>query len=160
MSLTTRPATAEDEDFLFTLYASTREGELALVDWGPHERQAFLRLQFAAQRQDYERRFPGADHRIVLRDGRRVGRIFVARRPEEIRLVDIALLPEHRGAGIGTWLLREVLDEAEREGLPVRHMVWKGNPAALRFYERLGFAVVEDDGMYELMERLPGRAGG
>ncbi len=88
----------------------------------------------------------------------RVGRLYVARWPEEIRIVDIALLPEHRGAGIGTSLLEDLVAEAERAGKSLSIHVERFNVQALRFYERLGFETKADKGVYLLMERAP-RAG-
>jgi ribosomal protein S18 acetylase RimI-like enzyme len=77
----------------------------------------------------------------------------------EIRLVDIALLPEHRGRGIGGALLRGLLDEGAVSGRRVSMHVERSNPA-LRLYERLGFERVKDDGIYWLMEwSLPGDEG-
>ena len=80
-----------------------------------------------------------------------IGRLYVDRRTEEIRIIDIALLPEYRGKGVGSKLIRALLDEAEQERMPVRIHVERFNPA-LRLYRRLGFKVVEDEGVYYLME--------
>jgi ribosomal protein S18 acetylase RimI-like enzyme len=155
MNLTTRPVRPEDKPFLFEVYSSTREEELQIVEWTPDEKQAFLRHQFQAQSQHYEARFPDADHRIILHNGKTAGRIFVARGKDEIRLVDIALLAEHRSHGIGSLLLGQLQDEAREAGVPLRHMVEKNNPRAKRFYERLGFRAVDEIATHFLMEWLP-----
>ncbi len=152
---TVRPVAPDDEPLLRQIYASTRAEELAVVPWSDDEKRAFLDMQFDAQRADYAARFPGAVHSIVLVAGEPVGRIWVDRREDEIRLLDIALLPEHRNAGTGSALLGELQREAQAVGLPLRHSVYKGNTAALRFYERLGFAVIEDFEAYVLMEWRP-----
>ncbi len=65
--------------------------------------------------------------------------------------MDIALLPEHRGRGIGTRLVQDVLDEARASGRSVSLHVEETNPAK-RLYERMGFVDVEDRGVYILME--------
>jgi GNAT superfamily N-acetyltransferase len=152
--LTLRPAEAGDEPFLYELYCSTRKEEMDAWGWDAPQRDAFLRLQYRAQQQHYKSHYADADDCIVSLDGRPVGHLIVARQAEEFRLVDIALLPEHRGAGIGTGLIEDVLAEAGREGKPARFYVLAGNPAR-RLYERLGFSEVESDGVYVLMEKKP-----
>lgn len=144
-----------DRDFLFRVYASTREDELSLTDWDDNQKHAFLKMQFNAQRADYASRFPDAEHSIVVLDRTPVGRIWIARWDDEIRLLDIALLTEHRNGGTGTVLLKRLQDEAARADKPLRHSVYRTNEAALRFYRRLGFAVIEDFETYVLMEWRP-----
>jgi len=82
------------------------------------------------------------------------GRLYVHRGPSEIRVVDIALLPEYRGAGVGTSLLQDLLAEGDAAGKSVTIHVERMNPA-LRLYERLGFAVAEDKGVYLFLARPP-----
>jgi ribosomal protein S18 acetylase RimI-like enzyme len=146
-----RPSTPADDEFLYQLYCSTREDEMAL--WGaPADQQAaFLRMQFAAQRAHYGRHFSQADHAIITIDGRPVGRTLVDRSHDEIRLVDIAILPGHRSSGIGTALLRELLDESVATGKPVRVHAFKPS-RAVGFYERLGFRRTGDEGVYWALE--------
>lgn len=152
--VTTRPAEAGDEAFLRRVYASSRELELSLIVWEDAAREAFLRQQYDFQEAHYRAHYDGASFDVIEVDGRPAGRLYVARWPDEIRVMDIAVLPEHRGAGIGTRLLGELLDEAERTGKRVSIHVEKGNPA-VRLYERLGFVVTEDKGLYLLMEASP-----
>jgi GNAT superfamily N-acetyltransferase len=142
-----RPAAADDEPFLRELYASTRP-ELGL--WDDAEREQFVALQVGAQRAEWEARFPGSVEELIALDG---------------RLVDMALLPEHRRGGIGTRIVREVLDEADRRGIPARLTVEATNGPSLAFCARLGFAVVGEDPVYVLLERpvnapRPPRASG
>jgi GNAT superfamily N-acetyltransferase len=124
------------------------------LDWGEAQREAFLRMQFRAQHLSYLVQFPLADFTIILRHDRPIGRLYVERRPEEIRGIDIALLPESRQAGIGTAILRHLLDEAACERKPCRIHVEKFNRAQ-RLYKRLGFTTLADDGMYLHMEWQP-----
>ncbi len=149
-----RPATDEDLAFLSRLYASTREEELRQVAWSPEEKESFLRQQFAAQDRHYREHYPGAQRDLILVGGEPAGRLYVARWANEIRIMDIALLPAHRGASIGTRLLRELLAEAERERKPITVHVEMFNRAR-RLYERLGFAIKEERGVYRLMEWRP-----
>jgi ribosomal protein S18 acetylase RimI-like enzyme len=155
-NVTLRPGEPDDEEFLYRVYASTREAELALVDWDAAQKAAFLRMQFAAQHQYYQEHYTGAAFQVILADGRPAGRLYVARWPDEIRIVDIALLPEYRNAGIGTALLRELLAEGAQAGKPVTIHVEQFNPA-LRLYARLGFTRIAERGVYYLMEWSPAR---
>jgi ribosomal protein S18 acetylase RimI-like enzyme len=152
--VTIRPAEASDEPMLRRVYAGSRELELSLIIWDDGAKEAFLRQQFDFQEQHYRAHYDGASYDVIEVDGTPAGRLYVARWPDEIRVMDIALLPEHRGAGVGTRLLGELLDEAERTGKRVSIHVEKGNPA-FRLYERLGFAVTADKGLYLLMEASP-----
>ena len=154
-NITLRPVTTGDQAFLFRAYAGTRLHELADLGWSDAQKHEFIDFQFRAQHADYTERFPDAEHSIVLRDGEAVGRVWIDRREEEIRLLDIALLPERQSQGIGGELLSRLQAEAGEAGKPLRHSVAKDNPDALRFYRRLGFTVVEDWGMHELMEWIP-----
>ena len=151
-SITLRPVGPEDEPFLFTLYASTRADELAPLGWSETQRIIFLRMQFEAQRRDYDARFSAAGHQLILVAGRPAGRLWVERGPDEVRVVDLALLPGVRGHGIGTRLLTELITEARQAAKPLRLSVQQDNAAALRLYERLGFAIVGDTGAYFRME--------
>ena len=132
----------------------TPREELAVVPWSDQEKADFLRSQFEAQHQYYQEHFKDADFQVLLLDGEPVGRLYVDRRKDEIRLIDIALLPEYRGRGIGTRLMRELLQESGKTGKMVRIHVETFNPAQ-QLYRRLGFVKVEDQGVYHLMEWSP-----
>jgi ribosomal protein S18 acetylase RimI-like enzyme len=153
-AITLRPIHPGDEPFLYGVYASTREEELAPLPWDSAQKEAFLRMQFTAQQRFYQEQFPSAAFDVILRGDLPIGRLYVERRPDEIRVVDIALLPEYRRAGVGSVLMGQLLAEADAGGKPVRIHVEQYNPA-LRFYERLGFTVVGNTGVYYLMERQP-----
>jgi ribosomal protein S18 acetylase RimI-like enzyme len=150
-----RPATESDLPLLRRVFASTRAEELAPVPWTDEQKRAFLAHQFAAQSADYSRNYPDASFDVVMVDGEPAGRLIVDRGERELHIVDIALLPEHRGRGIGTRLLRPLLDGADRENLTVAIYVESSN-RALSLYRRLGFAAVEESGVYFRMERPPG----
>jgi ribosomal protein S18 acetylase RimI-like enzyme len=152
--ITLRPIRPDDEGFLYDVYASTRLDELATLGWSEPQREAFLRMQFRAQHQSYLTQFPMADFAIILHHGRPIGRLYIERRADEMRGIDIALLPEYRRAGIGTTILRDLLAEAARDGKPFRIHVEKFNRAQ-RLYKRLGFTILDDDGAYLFMEWRP-----
>ncbi|HSB63293.1 MAG TPA: GNAT family N-acetyltransferase [Thermoanaerobaculia bacterium] len=151
---TLRPARPEDREFLLSVYASTRAEELAPVPWTDEQKGAFLRMQFDAQDAHYRAHHEGATYDVIEVDGVPAGRLTLHRRPKEIRLVDIALLPRFRGSGIGTSLVAELIAESEKRGVPLTIHVEMSNPAR-RLYERLGFTPVEEHGVYLLMERRP-----
>lgn len=149
-----RSVSADDETFLLQVYASTRSEELAQVNWDDARRASFLRMQFQAQTRHYTTAYIGAEFHIILAGHQPAGRLYVHRRPKEIRVMDIALLPEFRRQGLGTVLMQELLAEGERTHRPVTIHVEIFNPAR-RWYERLGFRPVADDGVYLLMEWRP-----
>ena len=151
---TLRTIQAEDRDFLFRVYASTRAEELALTDWNETQKQAFLAQQFEAQHHHYQTHYQGARFDLVLLEGEPIGRLYVARWKEEIRIMDIALLPPYRNAGIGAVLIADLFEEAALTGKSVSIHVESFNPAR-RLYERLGFCEVEDKGVYRLMRWEP-----
>lgn len=155
-AVTLRPITEADLPFLFALYASTREEELAPVPWTAEQKEAFLRQQFGAQHAWWQEHYTGARFDLVLVDGVPAGRLYVDVWEREIRIVDIALMPEHRGGGIGTMLLGRVFDEGDAAGKPVSIHVEVFNPAR-RLYTRLGFVEKGTHGdVYILMERPAG----
>jgi GNAT superfamily N-acetyltransferase len=147
-----RPVTAEDDQFLIAVYASSREEELSQVVWPEGQKEAFVRWQFEMQRREYDARFPGARYEVILVDGLPAGRIWVGIDDEQIHLLDIALLPVFQNRGVGTFLLRRLMDEAASVYKLLRHTVFVLNNNAHRFYERLGFVVIEDLGAYKHME--------
>jgi ribosomal protein S18 acetylase RimI-like enzyme len=151
-----RPARAEDEAFLHQVYGSTRAEELDQVDWSEDQKQAFVDAQFAAQRRSYLNNYPGAEFLVVMAAGEPAGRLYLHRRRAEIRIMDLALLPTYRGRGIGSHLLRQIMAEAQADGRQVTIHVEKFNPA-LRLYQRLGFRVLQDEGIYYFLawERAP-----
>jgi len=154
-SITLRPIREEDLEFLLRLYATTRADEMAMVtDWSDEQKEWFVRMQFQAQHAWYQEHYGDAQFDLVLMDGVPAGRLYVHRRPAEIRLVDISLTPELRGKGVGSALLRELIAEAEAAGKPLTIHVEKYNPA-MRLYLRLGFKPIEDRGPYDLMEWRP-----
>jgi ribosomal protein S18 acetylase RimI-like enzyme len=157
-AVTLRPVTTEDRGLLYSVYASTREGELAGVDWTEEEKAAFLLQQFKAQDRHYREQYDGAVYDVIEVDGRPAGRLYVARWADEIRIMDISLLPENRGLGIGTALLRNLLHEGARTGKWVTVHVEQFNPAR-GLYERLGFRRVRDVGVYVLMQWSSGPPG-
>jgi ribosomal protein S18 acetylase RimI-like enzyme len=152
--ITLRPITSEDMDFLYQVYASTRADELAIVDWSQEQKDAFLQMQFDAQHRYYQEYYANASFDVILRDNQPIGRLYLDRREDEVRIVDIAILPEHRNAGVGTALLRDIMSEAASMGKVVTIHVEKFNPA-LRLYRRLGFRQKGDSGMYFLLEWSP-----
>ena len=147
-----RPVTLEDERLLLEIYADTRADELAQIPWSEAQREAFLKMQLTARDRSYRMYYAGLEDSIILFNDRAVGRLLVVRGDEEFRLADIALLPEYRRAGIGTALVKELMEEAARKNKPLRLQVEKSNPQALRLYERLGFATTGENDTHFQME--------
>ena len=152
-----RPVAADDKEFLISVYGGTRAQELAQVQWEEGQKDAFIRWQFEMQQKEYETRFPDARYDVILVDGVPAGRIWVGVDDKQIRLLDIAVMAQFQNRGVGTILLRRLMDEAAQVNKPLRHMVFVLNDNAHRFYERLGFTVIEDLGGYKHMEWVPGQ---
>ena len=150
-----RPVTDADQEFLIGVYAGTRADELAQTNWDDSQKDAFIRWQYQMQKQEYDTRYPDARYDVILVDGVPAGRIWVGADDTQIRLLDIAVIPEFQNRGVGAHLLRQLMDEATRDNKPLRHMVFVLNQDAFRFYERLGFKTIEDVGGYLHMEWLP-----
>lgn len=149
-----RAETPTDLDFLSELYASTREAELTSFGWPQAQLDSFLQQQFQAQTAQYSASYPDASLYIIEYNGDAMGRLYLAHLQGETRLIDIALLPNYQNLGIGEHLIKALLDEARTTGLPVRLHVEQLNPA-LHLYQRLGFQICEERGVYLFMEYLP-----
>lgn len=152
-TLSLRPATQADSEFMYAVYASARTEELAAVPWTAEQKASFLRSQSHAQLSYYAEHYPKAEYSIVVLDGVDIGRILVEHRAEDLRLMDMGLLLEYRGRGVGTKLLADVITRAESIGLPVVLHVESFNPAK-RMYERFGFVDDGEVGAYRRM-KLP-----
>jgi GNAT superfamily N-acetyltransferase len=149
-----RPAGPGDAELLYRIYASTREDELAVVPWDAPTKAAFLRMQFAAQDRYYHATFPSASYDLIVSGADGLGRLYVDRGEKAWLVIDLALLPDHHGKGIGTRLLTDLLADAGAAAKPVQMHVERFNPAR-RLYDRLGFRQVADQGVYLLLEREP-----
>ena len=149
-----RPMAEEDLPFVADLYASTRREEVAQAGWPPEMQEAFLAQQHEAQHSHYSLHFADAEWLIVERSGEAIGRLYLRDEAEALNIIDISLVPHSRGQGIGGAILRDVLDQAANLGKGVTIHVEKFNPAR-RLYERLGFRLVADLGVYDLMRATP-----
>jgi len=145
-----RPVEDDDLPFLAELYASTRREEVAQTGWPPEAQEAFLRQQHEAQHAHYSAHRGDSEWLIVERDGEAIGRLYWSEGPENLHVTDISLVPAQRGRGLGGAILRDMLAMASATGKGVSIYVEKFNPAR-RLYDRLGFRVVEDQGIYDLL---------
>ncbi|HKO96853.1 MAG TPA: GNAT family N-acetyltransferase [Pyrinomonadaceae bacterium] len=151
-TLVLRPAKETDDSLLLQIYASTREDELNQVPWDDGQKEKFLRWQCDLQRNEYDSRYPDARYEIILVDDEPAGRMWIGEDDEQIRLMDIALFRQFQGRGVGTLLVKRLIEEARQAGKVLRHMVFILNNNAQQLYERLGFVVIEDLGAYKHME--------
>jgi ribosomal protein S18 acetylase RimI-like enzyme len=149
-AVTLRTVVAADEPFLLEVYKATRP-EIAEWGWSPEQQDAFIRMQFNGQQRAYEMQYPDAAHQVILYNDEEVGRLITFRTEQEIRLADVALLPQYRNRGVGARLIRELCVEAAQRGVPVRLQVSKFNPA-IRLYERLGFKMLGESDTHFQME--------
>jgi ribosomal protein S18 acetylase RimI-like enzyme len=152
--VTLRPATESDRDLLVRVYASTRADELALLPWDDATKAAFVTQQFAAQNAHFALHYSAGDQSVVQVGGVDAGRFAVLRSQGDIRVMDIAILPELRGRGVGERLLTDLLAEADATERTVSLHVAPHKPAR-RWYERLGFTVVREQDGDLYMQRQP-----
>ena len=148
--LSYRPASDSDRALLARIYASTRVDEVATTGWPAEQQQHFLQMQFDAQDAHYRQHYPDALWLILQQGIVPAGRLYIEDWDSELRIIDIALLPEFRGRGWGEAVLRDLMDATAETGRRVSIHVEKTNPA-MRLYRRLGFRTVEDKGVYDLM---------
>jgi len=153
MKVQLRPSLPDDRDFLFRLYASTRMEEVRGFGWNAVQQEAFFRMQFNAQQQWYQAAYSTAENQIIEKDHEPIGRMIVQREAGTWRLLDISLLPEHRGQGIGGELIRNLIKECAAATV-LQLQVVNTNPAQ-RLYERLGFIKTGQDQIYTQMEFRP-----
>lgn len=151
MKVRLRPVNQEDDAFIYEVYKTTRVEEMRHVPWNDEQREAFLKMQFSAQQTHYSTYYKDTSHDIILLGKQPVGRLYVAREEDGIRILDITILPEHRNKGLGTPLIKDLMAEAARAHLPLSIHVEFYNPSH-RLFDRLGFSKVEDDGFNHLME--------
>jgi ribosomal protein S18 acetylase RimI-like enzyme len=146
-----RPAVPDDVPFLRYLYGTTREEEIRPLPWSPQQKAEFLDQQFRAQKLHYEDYYPDCAFLVIELLEKAIGRLYVDRRSGTIEIIDIALLPEYRGRGIGRLLIEEILAEGKETSRKVTIYVENFNPAR-HLYDRLGFRHVDTNGVYHLME--------
>jgi ribosomal protein S18 acetylase RimI-like enzyme len=154
MKLQLRPSLPDDRDFLFRLYASTRMDEIRGFGWSAVQQEAFFRMQFNAQQQWYQATYSTAENQIIEKDHEPIGRMIVQRGAGTWRLLDISLLPEHRGQGIGGERIRALIKDCGAAGAVLQLQVVNTNPAR-RLYTRLGFIKIGEDQIYTQMELRP-----
>jgi ribosomal protein S18 acetylase RimI-like enzyme len=150
--LTCRPRTSEDEPFLFELFAAARRAQFAALPLPPEQLHALLKMQHRAQMLGHRTQSPGADERILLRGGERVGWMCVDRQGPEWTLVDFAV--REPGRGLGTLALAGLCAKADAAGRPLALQVARDN-RALRLYQRAGFVETGADPVYLQMRRAP-----
>jgi len=149
LPFTLRPVTGADEEFLYRLYEATHGQQFALLPLAPAQLEALVRMQFNAQRTGYRQQYPASEDSVILTGGEPSGRLWLDDSSRTyLHVVDVAILPEHQGAGLGSAVLRLVMEQASRAGKTVTLHVARMNVRALEFYRRLGFKVSSEDEVY------------
>jgi len=149
-----RAAEEKDASFIEAVYRTTREAELNLTNWSEFQKSAFISMQSAAQLSDYKKKFPAARFQVIVYKKKDIGRFFTCETENEIRLLDITILPEYTGKGIGTNLLQRLIQRSNKVQRKISLHVIASNPA-MKLYQRLGFVQIKKDGLYYYMERKP-----
>jgi GNAT superfamily N-acetyltransferase len=149
--LSFRAVVGEDGPFLLEVYGSTRDEELALTNWDEQQRYAFLKMQLDAQHIHYRGQYLTAEYLLILLDGNPVGRLYIADIQNEIRIMDVTVLPAHRGTGIGTALVKDLMVLSSEKRKPLAIYVESFN-RSLGLFERMGFVRSGENG-YSLLLR-------
>ncbi len=152
--LSYRAATQDDQGILAEIYTSTRAEEVAATGWPDEQQREFLQMQFTAQHEHYKKHYQDAVWLIIEHGGQAAGRLYLEDWTKELRIIDIALLPQHRGKGYGEAILKDLMERAAGTFRRVSIHVEKNNPA-MTLYQRLGFKMIEDKGVYDLLEWQP-----
>ncbi len=150
-SISLRSVTDADKDFLLELYQSSRGEDLRGLGWDEDRISEFLSMQHEAQQLFHQTDYLQAVDEIILIEGEPAGRLIVERREHEIRCVDLALLPGHRGAGVGTFLIQRLQEEAGQTNKRLRLQIIRFN-RAVTLLERLGFVRTSETGTHFQME--------
>lgn len=159
MAAALRPELPQDEPFVRRLILETIAAELSASAWPEPMRSHLLGVQYAGRRQSNRVNFPAAASQVIEAEGADAGWVVVNTTPDEVRVVDIMVLPALRGRGIGTAVVRGILAAAAELRIPVRLNVYTTNHAAIRLYERLGFRRIGGDEAQHFME-ASGRSSG
>jgi ribosomal protein S18 acetylase RimI-like enzyme len=154
VAIVLKPARQSDEEFMIAVYASSRADEMAITGWNLEQQDAFLRMQFDAQKRSYLGQFPHAEYQVIEVDGAPCGRMIVDRSGKEILLIDIALLAQFRLKGIGAALMSQLMQEGTQTSKAIRLHVERFNPA-LHWYQRLGFKTASESAIYLEMVWTP-----
>lgn len=154
MEITFRKIDDSDIPFLKKVYRSTREDELNLTDWTDEQKEKFTDQQFEAQHSYYQQVYIDATFEIIFLDGQPAGRLYIWEAGNQIRIVDISLLPEFRNKGIGNRILNLLIEKSE-SGSKILSIHVECYNRALSLYKRLGFEQKDQTGVYFYMERLP-----
>jgi ribosomal protein S18 acetylase RimI-like enzyme len=147
-----RPERADDVAFRFELFCQSRPPEWESVQIDPEFRDRLMRHQFNAQTASYRAQFPRARFDIIELDGEAIGRIVVDRPGNLLNIVDQAIVPRLRNKGLGTTIMRSLMDEARQQAIPVRLMVSSSNDPSIRLYLRLGFVPIRSVPLYIELE--------
>jgi ribosomal protein S18 acetylase RimI-like enzyme len=147
-----RAATEADMDFLRGVFSSTRMQEFVSAGMPVEQAEALLVSQFSIQHAYYREHYPHGRFDIVMLGTSNIGRLYHDWHGDTVQLIDIALLPAYRGAGIGTRLMSAIVAEAARKHMPMRLYVEFDNPVR-KLYRTLGFVSAGENGVYELMRR-------
>jgi len=151
-NITFRKIEEEDKELLFKIFASTRKEEMLQSDWNNEQINDFLQMQFNLQHNQYMQNYQNPNFDIIFCDNKPVGRLYINRTIDDIRIIDISILPEYRFMGIASKLLKELITESENKQIPLSLHVEFNNPA-LQWYERLGFRKINEIGIYYFMKR-------
>jgi GNAT superfamily N-acetyltransferase len=128
-----RPACAEDFDYCARLYF---EGMESIIKE--------LNLRMEAQLAGFRQRWDATQVKIITLDGTDIGWLQSLVKEDALVLAQLFVDRAWRGQGIGTAMVKALIEEASIAGRALTLGVVKTNPA-LRLYQRLGFRTTHED---------------
>ena len=114
-----------------------------IFGWDEAEQRAF-------HKRDWEQKRP----MIISLNNKPIGTIYIAENEDCVEVGQFFILPEYQNNGIGTHVLRQALDRADRSGLTIKLAHLRNNPAA-SLYRRHGFKTIEANEQFFFTERSP-----
>lgn len=147
-----RLAEADDEEFFWQLYVLQQSGFIQSLGWDATQQKIFLQMQYRARNGSYAMAYPHANDAVLCGlDGTAMGRLLTEETASDLHIIDFALLPQYRSKGIGSQVLRDLQARCRKEARKIKLHVPCDNPAS-RLYTRMGFRLIEQNGVYAQME--------
>ncbi|MDP4145256.1 MAG: GNAT family N-acetyltransferase [Bacillota bacterium] len=146
-----QPILPSDNDFLLKVFKECRTDLAFISGMNEEQKSNIIRQQFVIEQYQLKQTYPEAELNLVMFNGQPVGRLYINYGKNEDRIIAIGLLESYRFLGIGKKIMISVIETAAEKGKAVSLQVAWFNKSAYAFYEKLGFKVVEDNGvMYEM----------
>jgi len=148
-----KPQSQKDDEFLLSLYASTREDELNMTFMDKEQKKVFIKQQFEAKTKDYSSKYKDATFLIIYRKKKPIGRL-IYKVSQVVHLIDIALVKKSRSLGFGKEILNHFIFYSRTHNKHFELNVAVDNIKALKLYQDLGLRVIRRNSYHYTMQTL------